>query len=89
MEKLGFVVECADNGLTGIKMLTENKARADVVLMDLRMPVRSIVGVGGWVRRCLCVGEGGGEGAVMDLRMPVRSSVGVCVCVSVRLCVWW
>ena len=39
MQKLGFHVECADNGLKGFEMLRENGARADLVLMDLRMPV--------------------------------------------------
>jgi two-component system sensor histidine kinase/response regulator len=39
MQKLGFHVECADNGLKGFEMLKEDSARADLVLMDLRMPV--------------------------------------------------
>jgi len=39
MEKLGFHVECADNGLKGFEMLKEDGARANLVLMDLRMPV--------------------------------------------------
>jgi len=39
MQKLGFHVECADNGLKGFEMLKADSARADLVLMDLRMPV--------------------------------------------------
>jgi len=39
MEKLGFVCETADNGLKAVNLLTQNAARADLVLMDLRMPV--------------------------------------------------
>ena len=39
MQKLGFHVECADNGLSGFQMLKEDSTRADLVLMDLRMPV--------------------------------------------------
>mmetsp|Transcript_87446 Transcript_87446/g.248388 ORF Transcript_87446/g.248388 Transcript_87446/m.248388 type:complete len:118 (+) Transcript_87446:3205-3558(+) len=39
MEKLGFDCELADNGLKGLDLLKEDKNRADLVLMDLRMPV--------------------------------------------------
>ena len=56
-------MECADNGLTGLNMLKDNNERADVVLMDLRMPVRSSVGVGGSVGGWVSVWGGGwGEG---------------------------
>jgi len=39
MEKLGFVCETADNGLKALNLLKADAARADFVLMDLRMPV--------------------------------------------------
>jgi len=39
MEKLGFDCELADNGLKGLDLLKEDNNRADLVLMDLRMPV--------------------------------------------------
>mmetsp|Transcript_60951 Transcript_60951/g.143523 ORF Transcript_60951/g.143523 Transcript_60951/m.143523 type:complete len:933 (-) Transcript_60951:410-3208(-) len=39
MTKLGFECETADNGLQGLNMLRQDPDRAQLVLMDLRMPV--------------------------------------------------
>ena len=39
MQKLGFRIEVADNGLKALELMKENNSRADLVLMDLQMPV--------------------------------------------------
>ena len=39
MQKLGFLTEVAINGLKALELMKENNSRADLVLMDLRMPI--------------------------------------------------